>query len=46
MEKGMNGDASKLAGCAMGKSANIPLTFLEEGEDKEYKKVMKKYHCF
>ena len=46
MEKGMNGDASKLAGCAMGKSANIPLTFLEEGEAMEYKKVMNKYHCF
>ena len=35
MEKGMNDDAPKMAGCAMGKLANIPLTCLEEGEDKE-----------
>ena len=38
MEKGMNGDALKLARCAMGNSANIPLTFLEEGEAMELRK--------
>ena len=46
MEEGMNDDALKMAGCAMGKLANIPLTCLEEGEDKEYQKVMQQFHCF
>ena len=35
MEKGTNGDALKLARCAMGNSANFPMRILEEGEALE-----------
>ena len=35
MEEGVNGGAPEMAECSMGKQANVPMKYFEEGEEKE-----------
>ena len=35
MEEGVNGGAPGMAECSMGKQANVPMKYFEEGEEKE-----------